>query len=358
MSDKIKRAVVNNPDGSQTVSTSFEISATRPVREDVVTIIDDALGRVSAGGGEVMHAMDPSRILPFSHGGPPVWSVGIVPVAGARPYTLLVTYGFSSVVCPEPERNGIHHEYSLAIPADVPVQPWADAFLRHQCRYILANGADIRVNDCVPLNGVPMTRIPFQPEHHAHLPHSTLVGLLCAADPVIPIIDTPHGRIEVRRFVGIDVLELDRVETWSARGFIEELEKHDPLLLSPITRESWMSHPALRTAVELRAADEGSEMDSALFDFRWSVTDRGVVIELPQGRAADRMREAICGRVGFGRRLGAFSASSPMIAFEPEATGVEIFQDALVLGGALDAPPVRALIGALDAGEPRLVFAS
>ena len=62
--DKIKRELVNNPDGSQAVRTSFEVSA----RDDVVTIIDDALSQL--GSGEVMHAIDPSRILPFSR--PPV----------------------------------------------------------------------------------------------------------------------------------------------------------------------------------------------------------------------------------------------------------------------------------------------
>lgn len=353
MSDTIKQEVTNNPDGSQTVRTSFEVTATRPVRDDVVTAIDNALERL---GGEVLHAMDPTRILPFSHGGPPVWSVGLVEVRGPTPYTLLVTYGFSEIVSPEPDREGIRHEYSLAVPAGVPLQPWADAFLRHQCRYVLTQGADIRVNDCIPLNGVPLTRIPFQPQHHEHLPDSTLVGVLCTDDPVLPRIETPHGTIEVRRLLGIDQAELDRVETWSVRGFLEELRRKDPLLLSPIARASWMTDGEFLAAVERRAAEEGSEIDSAMFDMAWSVSDRGLVIDLPQGRGAERLREAITNRVGFGRRLGAYSRTSPIIAFEPGRTGVEVLRDALVVGGDLDAPFVRALLAALDAGERRIVF--
>jgi suppressor of fused-like protein len=354
MSDKIKRTVVTNPDGSQTVSTSFDLTATRPVNDDVVTAIDDALHAI--GDGEVMHAMDPTRLLPFSHGGPPVWSVAMVPVGGPRPYTLLVTYGFSEILSPEPERAGIRHEYSLAVPAGVPLSPWADAFLRHQCRYVLNQGADIRVGDCVPFNGVPMTRIPFQPAHHAMMPNSSLVGIVCTPDPVVPAIETAHGTIEVRRLVGLDQLELDRVETWSVRGFVEELLRRDPLLLSPPERPSWMSDVAFRTAVEVRAAEDGSEMDAALFDLAWAHTDQGIEIELPAGRAADRLREAICGRVGFGRRLVAISRSSPAIAFVPDAPPIQLSDDALIFGGDMTAPMIRTLLAALDAGQSQLLI--
>jgi hypothetical protein len=300
--------------------------------------------------------MDPARVLAFRSGGPPVWSVGMASVPGPHPYTLLVTYGFSDIVSPEPGRAHVRHEYSLALPAGTPLQPWADAFLGHQCRYILANHADIRVDDCIPLDGVPMTRIAFQRQHHAALPDSTLVGVLCTPDPVLPTIATAHGQIEVRRLVGIDALELDRVETWSPRGFLEELRRRDPLLLSPIGRTSWMSDRDFRAAVERRAADEGSELDSAMFEIAWTFDDRGVVIELPRGRGADRLREALCGRVGFGRRLGAFSRSSPIIAFEPDREGIDVLEDALVIGGDLDSPAIRALLAALDAGDPQVVF--
>jgi hypothetical protein len=351
--NKMKREIVSHSDGNQTVSTSFKVDVTRNVRTDVVEELDATLGQL---GGSVLHAVDPTRILPFSQGGPPVWSVGCIRTRG---YTLLMTYGFSHIVSPDDEREGVHHEYSLAVPDGVPISPWADAFLRHQCRYILSQGADIRVNDCIPLHGVPITRIPFQPVHHAELPDSALVGVVCAADPVLPTIATAYGTIEVRRLLGIDALELDRVETWSVSGFLGELRKRDPLLLSPISRTSWMEDPEFRAIVNQRASDEGSECDAAVFDIAWSVTDRGVVVELPGGRAADgvRLRDALLGRVGFGRRLGAFSRTAPnMIAFEPERPGVEVRGNILVVGGGLEAPPLQALLEALDAGQRRVVF--
>jgi suppressor of fused-like protein len=327
----------------------------RPVRDDVVDAFDNAL---AALGGEVMHAMDPRRILSFTSGGPPVWSVGMVNVGGPAPYTLLLTYGFSHVLSPEDFREGVAHEYSLAVPAGVPLQPWADAFLRHQCRYILEQGQDIRLEDCIPLRGVPMTRVPFQPEHHAMMPDSTLVGILCAPDPVLGSIDTPHGEVEVRRLVGIDAVELDRVETWSVRGFLEEMSKLNPQLLSPIQRTSLMDYAPFRDQVEERARREGNSMDAAVFDFAWSVDGQGAAIDLPRDRAAiKRLHDGIVGRVAFGRRLGAFSKRSPMIAFEPgEPAGVTPTDRALVLGGTIEAPAIRAILRALESQSPRVLL--
>jgi hypothetical protein len=45
-----------------------------------------------------------------------------------------------------------------------------------------------------------------------------------------------------------------------------------------------------------------------------------------------------------------------MIAFEPGKRGIEVFDDALVLGGDMTAPIIQALLASLDAGQPRLVI--
>lgn len=342
----IEHSVRTNADGSSTVTTSFQVpSESRPVRSDVVELVDSALGRL---GSDVLHAMDPRRIIPFELGGPPVWSVGMVEVGGPTPYTLLVTYGFSHVLSPEPMREGLNHEFSLAVPKGIPLAPWADAFLRHQTRYILTQGADIRPNDCIPLRGVPMTRVPFQPEHHAMMPNSSLVGVLATADPVLPRLSTPHGDIEVRRLVGIDALELDRAETWSPAAFIDELKKVNPLLLSDIGRGSFMEDAAFKAAVDARADAEGSTVDAALFDLSWQPAGASVTVHLPKGRAARRLSAALRGRVGFNRRLVAFSMKAPPIVFEPEqAPGLQVTQKALMVGGGLAGAHVAAIVQAL-----------
>ena len=256
---------------------------------------------------------------------------------GPRPYTLLLTYGFSQIVSPEPFRDGLGHEYSLAVPAGTPLSPWADAFLRHQCRYILTQGADIRVDDCVPLRGVAMTRIPFQPQHHASMPDSSLVGILAAKDPVLDPIATPAGPVEVRPLVGI--------------------ARFDPLLLSTLTRPSLMSDPAFRAEVDRRAAAQGSSVDAALFDIAWDGDDDGVHIEIPFGAAAKRLVDGIHGRLGFGRRLIAVSPRSQPIEFLPGEPAIEVTPRGLRLVGGIDDGPVADVLeaarAAVSAGESR-----
>lgn len=353
MSDPIQRTRQVAPDGTITETVEMTLGAgseLRPVRDEVVAAMDAALERF----GSVMHAMDPTRILSFANGGPPIWSVGIVEVGGPTPYTLLVTYGMSHVLSPEAFREGVRHEYSLAVPAGTPISPWADAFLRHQCRYVLTQRADIRVGDCVPFRGVPMTRIPFRPEHGAAMPDSTLIGIVATVDPVLPRIETPAGPIEVRRFVGIDQAELDRVETWSAKGFVEELLAINPLLLSPIQRGSAMDYPPFAQKVDARAAAEGGAMDAALFELAWQArSDGSITFSLPSGRAAKRLLDGLQGRVGFGRKLHAISLHAPPVLFDPSLPPrvVEAGPRGLVLGGTMEQGPVASLVSALRRGD-------
>jgi hypothetical protein len=197
----------------------------------------------------------------------------------------------------------------------------------------------------------PATERGAEPNGPGTPPDSDLVGVVCAPDPVLPVVTTPHGEIEVRRLVGVDERELDRVETWSARGFVEELRRHDPLLLSPTQRPSLMDDPAFATAVDDRAAREGSEIDAAMFDVEWSPTADGARIDLPAGRGADRLLAVIQGRPGFGRRLVTLLARCPPLVFEPTAVGLHVHDHALVIGGGLDAPGVDAIVRALREGR-------
>jgi hypothetical protein len=131
----------------------------RPINEDAVAALDQALGQF----GPVTHAMDPARATSFAAGGPPVWSVGLVSVPGPRPYTLVVTYGLSYTLSPDPDRAGVPYELSIAVPHDEPATPWADAFLRGQAHYIITQKAELKLGDCVPFRGVPITRMAFAP---------------------------------------------------------------------------------------------------------------------------------------------------------------------------------------------------
>ena len=221
------------PQGEQvTVTQTFELRGEpRPVRTEVVEMIDHALGKV--GSGEVMHAIDPKRILSFAEGGPAVWSVGVVAIAGARPYTLFVTYGFSHVLSPGAEREGIQHELSLAVPNDCETQPWAVALLRHLARYVLSSGNELMVGDVMPCRA-PITYIPFPPQHHAMMPATELDSIVVALDPLLPRIETPHGAIEVRRIVGVTMQDLQQLGPLPPAQRVQALAQRDATLLTDI----------------------------------------------------------------------------------------------------------------------------
>ena len=194
----------------ETHTQTFELrNPPREVRSQVVDALDNALARV--GTTEVMHAIDPGRIVSFRNGGPPVWSVAMVDVDAHVPYTLLVTYGFSHALSPEPERAGMNYELSLAIKrSDEPMSPWPVALLRHLCRYQLTSGNELRVGDVMP-GRIPLTHLPFPPQHHASMPMTTTDCILVVHDPVLGPISTPHGPIEVRRISGMAMMEMETV---------------------------------------------------------------------------------------------------------------------------------------------------
>ena len=145
---------------------------------------EQSLDGIRGGSGERQVPVgDLQRPGRRAHGEDRIRGVGLASVPGPRPYTLLVTNGFSHILSPEADREGVHHEYSLAVPAGTPLEPWADALLRHECRYILDSGADIQVDDCVPFHGVPMTRIPFPREHHAPAPPARCRVIATTAAP-------------------------------------------------------------------------------------------------------------------------------------------------------------------------------
>jgi len=227
--------VTENADGSRTVTTSFALSGEpRTAREDVLASMDDALGALRAPGTELLHAIDPRRILAWEEGGPAVWSVGLVEVAGARPYRLAMTYGFGSVLTPEPCRAKFRHEYSIAFPAEGGPE-WAVALLRHLSRYVLTSGNELSVGDIMPCHA-PITCVPFPPQYHAQMPDTALVGVVVLPDPVLGAIATPGGAIEVRRIVGITQAEIDGAFAGDLDAELARLVRRDALLLSDIAR--------------------------------------------------------------------------------------------------------------------------
>jgi len=324
-------------------------SAQRDVRNDVVESFDVAIGEL---GGEVMHAMDPRRIVDYPEG-PAVWSVGLVQVTnGAVPYTLLVTYGFSHAISPTDTRTGTQHEYSIAVPAGVDPSPWADALLRHLTNYVRKSGKDLMVGDILPCYA-PITCVPFQPKDHDAMEQTALASIVVAVDPVLPVISTDHGDVEVRRFVGVDDAERDRIETWSASAFIEEYLERDPLLLTDLRRTSAMQDAAFQTNADARAKEEGSTTEAILLDVYWAVEESTLSIEFPGGAAAAKLLAALEGRLPFNRQLVVMAHDcGPIVFRNADDVGFHLEEGALVIEGTVGSAAFHEISKAIRPENP------
>jgi hypothetical protein len=290
-----------NEDGSMTQTFEFQLSGdTREIRDDVVSAIDEAL----SAHGELLHAIDPSRIMRFDAGGPPVWSVGMVTIEKPEPYWLWVTYGFSSLVTPVDYRAEYQHEYSIAIPRTSETPPvWPAALLRHLCRYVLNSRAELRVGDNMPCHA-PITFIPFQPEHHPMMPMTALDSLLVGVDPLVPAIDTPAGPLEVRRFFGLRPEELELVQRWSGSAFYEELLNAQPRVLTDVTRASLLEDADYRQTTEARAQKEGSSLGMLFVQGGWRPLDEDrLAVHFPGGAQARMIKQMVAARLPFDRSL-------------------------------------------------------
>jgi hypothetical protein len=200
----------------------------RPVRNDVVDAFDSALGAL--GTTELLHANDPARIATFKDGGPPVWSVATTQDAGAHYF---LTYGFSHTLSPEPGRESVTYEFSLAVPSRCQTDPWAIALLRHLCRYQLTSGNELMSGDVMPCHA-PITYIPFPPQHHAMMPPTHLDSIVVVADPRIPRIATAHGTVEVRRIVGCTMADLHQLGPLPPAQRTATFARRDPNMLTAI----------------------------------------------------------------------------------------------------------------------------
>lgn len=94
-------------------------------------------------------------------------------------------------------------------------------------------------------------------------PDTDMQAVALAVDPKIGAAETEHARLTVLSVVGLCRDEERLAREWSPLGLSQVLAQFDPLLMTDPERQSLMSSPRARTAIEQRAAQEGSSLHTA-----------------------------------------------------------------------------------------------
>lgn len=107
-------------------------------------------------------------------------------------------------------------------PADTAPPSWALTLLQQLSAYVASSGRPLapghRMNPGGPITGEPSTR---------------LTGLVFAADPQVPVVDTPTGRVDVVAVVGVTAEELASAQQGpDASQVVAALAATDPLLIT------------------------------------------------------------------------------------------------------------------------------
>jgi hypothetical protein len=129
-----------------------------------------------------------------------------------------------------------------------------------------------------------------------------LQALIFTDDPLLAPQRAPNGTVKWLQIVGLHPDELDAVQSWNAKHFIELLRESDPLLLTHSSRPSLMSDASMSARVR-----EGIEQDGSSFalrlggSLRWRpATALSIEVSVDR-RAADELRDGVARRVARGR---------------------------------------------------------
>ena len=168
---------------------------------------------------------------------------------------------------------------------------WALNFLQNLGRYVFKTGNPFGVGHTLPLNG------PIE-QGSATLIHAVSFAL----DPQLPPISTPNGRVEFLQIVGLTMDELHAISSWNAEAFLDLRRFDDPLLLTELTRASWLDHPGFAAEVARRTEQDGSSCGWLNLVLECDTTSEPVCVRV-QTIAVDGLKQRLLGRLPYGASL-------------------------------------------------------
>lgn len=200
------------------------------------------------------------------------------------PHFLFVTYGLSSTRSSAPVA-GTQGELTLRTPAEGAPARWAVDKLRRIARYRRASGN------------------PIEPGHYMDLrapvtDGASLSGFIFVADPLIPLLNAPTGRVRFIGAVPVTADELDAALRWDPLKFAGLLGETLPLGIGPHDRASLLIDASFSLPLTSLTERDGSSV-AAVASSYFAVDESGR-IDLTTHAAAHLLR-AMTWRLGYER---------------------------------------------------------
>lgn len=299
--------------------------AMRNVNGGAVEALDAALA-AAMGGAQVMHGMDPRRILTLAAGGPPVWSVAM---ASRDDHHQFLTYGLSRAVDPT---SPFTFELALRVHDANPTPMWPMMLLRSLARYHFTTGRAIAPGESMDLNG-PISQAPLAPAERHTMPSTRMTGVMVFGGATLT---TPHGPVQLHNVFGIDARERELLELSRAETFMRELAARNPGFDVALGAPSLADDASFTAAIEAAAMREGSDCKACCVpDLQWKDTGAAFVISIPAA-SAGKLKRRILSRLPFGQGL--------LVHGEVAGPGTELLLLPAAQIGVPDASPERLVL--------------
>ncbi|MFB5675860.1 suppressor of fused domain protein [Paenibacillus terreus] len=257
-------------------------------------------------------------LIPYALGGQdPLQGISAYMAETPQPHWHFVTYGFSALYEKESE-NADYSGYGFELTFRLPRQPeeeeppaWALNLLQNIGRYVFGSGNTFQAGDYMDANG------PICLDADTRI-----TALAFTADPELPEIDTPNGRLEFLQMIGITADELQAMQTWNTLGVLSVCEPYMPRYITDLNRDSFLRHDAVSGAIRLGHERDGSSTGFLYVDqLTWEPGKKGLFKKSSStltlgAKQAGIIGSLLRGRILKGKKLS-LSGPSIRVVFEP-----------------------------------------
>lgn len=223
------------------------------------------------------------------------------------PHYLFVTYGLSGTRSSAPVA-GTQGELTLRTPTEGAPERWPVDRLRRLARYRRASGN------------------PIEPGHYMDVrapvcEGASLSGFIFVADPIVPLLSAPTGRVRFIDAVPVTADELDAALRWDPLKFAGLLGETLPLGIGPHDRASLLDDASFARTLSSLTDRDGSSVAAVASSY--FAVDASGRIDLTTHAAAHLLR-AMTWRLGYERPFAVVGddawarfvpADSPAVAY-------------------------------------------